>query len=73
MPFNPDTHHRHSVRLAQYDYAHSGAYFVTICTWQRECLFGEIIAGEMVLNDLGGGCGKGMGKITRIATKCCIG
>ncbi len=30
---------RHSIRLRGYDYAQAGAYFVTICAWQRECLF----------------------------------
>lgn len=53
MTFNPDIHHRHSIRLKDYDYTQAGAYFVTICTWQRECLFGEIADGAMVLNDLG--------------------
>lgn len=53
MPYNPDIHHRHSIRLKDYDYAQAGAYFVTICAWQRECLFGEIVDGLMVLNDLG--------------------
>jgi REP element-mobilizing transposase RayT len=53
MAYNPDTHHRHSIRLKDYDYSQAGAYFVTICTWQRECLFGEIVNGEMVLNDVG--------------------
>jgi REP element-mobilizing transposase RayT len=53
MTFNPDIHQRHSIRLAEYDYAQAGAYFVTVCTWQRDCLFGEIIAGEMMLNELG--------------------
>jgi putative transposase len=28
-------------------------YFVTICTWQRECLFGEIIDRAMKLNEYG--------------------
>lgn len=41
---------RKSPRLQGYDYASSGAYFVTICTYQRENLFGEIIGGEMCLN-----------------------
>ena len=36
-----------------YDYARSGAYFTTICTQNRACLFGEIINGEMRLNDAG--------------------
>ncbi len=53
MLFNPDNHHRRSIRLRNYDYAQAGAYFVTICTWQRECLFGEIVEGEMALNELG--------------------
>jgi putative transposase len=43
----------HSIRLKDYDYSQAGAYFVTICAWQRECLFGEIVDGEMVLNDVG--------------------
>ena len=53
MTYNPYIHHRHSIRLKDYDYSLTGAYFVTICTWQRECLFGEIVNGEMVLNDMG--------------------
>lgn len=42
MSFNPDIHHRRSVRLPGYDYSQNGAYFITICTQNRECLFGEI-------------------------------
>lgn len=53
MMFNPDIHHRRSIRLRTYDYTQAGAYFVTICTWQRECLFGEIVQEEMVLNEAG--------------------
>jgi REP-associated tyrosine transposase len=53
MTFNPDIHHRRSIRLRDYDYSQGGAYFVTICAWQRECLFGEIVAGEMQLNETG--------------------
>lgn len=44
---------RHSLRLKEYDYSSAGAYFVTICAHNRECLFGDIIDGEMVLNDAG--------------------
>ncbi len=54
MTYNPDIHHRHSIRLRDYYYSQAGAYFVTICAWQRECLFGEIEHGKMVLNDSGG-------------------
>jgi REP element-mobilizing transposase RayT len=53
MTFNPDIHHRRSIRLRDYDYSQVGAYFVTICAWQRECLFGEIVDGEMRLNEMG--------------------
>ena len=45
--------HRRSIRLPHYDYTAAGAYFVTICTYGRECLFGEIVEGEMRLNDFG--------------------
>ena len=53
MNFNPDIHHRHTIRLKNYDYSQNGAYFVTLCSWQRESLFGEIVGGEMLLNDFG--------------------
>ena len=51
--FNKDIHHRHSIRLRGYDYASVGAYFVTVCTWQRDCLFGNIVDGGMALNEYG--------------------
>ena len=54
MPrFDPKIHHRRSIRLKGYDYSQAGAYFVTIVAWQRECLFGEVVDGEMQLNDFG--------------------
>lgn len=53
MPYNPAKHHRRSIRLKGYDYSQSGAYFVTICTQNREHLFGDIINGAMHLNDVG--------------------
>ncbi len=53
MAFDPEKHHRRSVRLPDYDYAQPGAYFVTVCTHERECLFGEIAEEAMRLNDLG--------------------
>jgi putative transposase len=46
-------HHRRSVRLRGHDYSQPGAYFVTICAWQRECVFGEIVDGAMRLNECG--------------------
>ncbi len=45
--------HRRSIRLNGYDYSGAGAYFVTICTRDRECLFGDVVNGEVRLNDLG--------------------
>ncbi len=42
-----------SARLSGYDYSQPGAYFVTICTKNRECIFGKIIDGKMILNDIG--------------------
>ncbi len=43
MKYNPDLHHRHSIRLQDYDYANAGAYFVTICCQNRINRFGEIV------------------------------
>jgi len=53
MTYNPDFHHRRSTRIKDYDYSQSGVYFVTICTQNRECLFGEIGDGQMLLNSAG--------------------
>ena len=44
---------RRSLRLRAYDYAAAGAYFVTVCTQKRRCLFGNIENGSMHLNDFG--------------------
>jgi putative transposase len=41
MPYDPERHHRRSIRLPGYDYTRGGAYFVTICTYQRACLFDD--------------------------------
>jgi len=51
--YNPDKQHRRSIRLQRYDYSQQGIYFVTLCTHNRECLFGEILDGEMRLNEFG--------------------
>jgi REP element-mobilizing transposase RayT len=53
MPYNPKIHHRRSIRLQNYDYSRPGAYFVTICVRDRSCLFGDVVDGEMRLNDAG--------------------
>jgi len=49
---SPDQHRR-SIRLTDYNYTTAGAYFVTIVTQERKCLFGQIADGELVLNDAG--------------------
>ena len=51
--FDPEKHHRYSVRLPNYDYAQPGAHFVTIVAWHRECLFGEVGDREMKPNKVG--------------------
>jgi hypothetical protein len=53
MPYDPQKHHRRSIRLKGYDYTQPGAYYVTLCTKARQCLFGDVIKGEMRLNSLG--------------------
>jgi putative transposase len=44
---------RHSLRLPDYNYVWQGAYFVTICTQDKQCLFGTIIESSMILNPYG--------------------
>ncbi len=51
--FDSHRRQRHSIRLKHYDYAEAGAYFVTVCTCQRESLFGEIAGGTMAINRYG--------------------
>lgn len=54
MPgFDPDRYHRRSLRLPGHDYRRSGAYFVTQCTEQRQCLFGDVVDGVMQRNAAG--------------------
>jgi REP element-mobilizing transposase RayT len=45
--------HRKSIRLPEFDYASPGAYFITLVTWQRAHLFGEIEDGNMQMNRVG--------------------
>ena len=50
---NKNKYNRRSIWLKNYDYTLPGAYFITICTYNRQCLFGEIVDGEMTLNEFG--------------------
>ena len=65
--YNPNIHHRKSIRLKGYDYSKAGLYFITICVQDRKCLFGKIVGIEnfqpkIVLNDAG-----------KIADECWLG
>lgn len=51
--YRPDIKPHKSIRLKGYDYSRAGAYFVTICTHNKECLFGSVMDENMVLNDFG--------------------
>lgn len=59
MKFNPDIHHRKSLRLKHFNYSNVSAYFVTVCIQHKECLLGSIInsnnylspAGELIQNE----------------------
>jgi REP element-mobilizing transposase RayT len=58
--YNPNIHHRKSIRLRGYDYSSSGLYYITICTNEKKCLFGKIVPladkknrHEMTLNTAG--------------------
>src|SRR4028118_229923 len=53
MNYNPEKHHRRSIRLKGYNYTGEGAYYFTICCHQRRCLLGEIKDGVMHLNLVG--------------------
>ncbi|HUH26228.1 MAG TPA: transposase [Flavobacterium sp.] len=51
--YNPNKHHRRSIRLQGYDYSQAGLYFITICCEDRICRFGHVENGTMILNKYG--------------------
>jgi putative transposase len=51
--YDPNIHHRRSIRIPGYDYSQEGWYFITICAQNRKNMFGEIINGQMRLNSAG--------------------
>jgi len=53
MKYDPQKHHRRSIRLQGYDYSRAGAYYITIVVQGRGHLFGEVVNGEMKLNRYG--------------------
>ncbi len=52
-PYDPDRHHRRSIRLKGYDYTQPGAYFVTLCAHERAHLFGAVVDGVLRLSEAG--------------------
>ena len=51
--YNPNIHHRRSIRLKGYDYSQAGLYYVTICCQDKIYRFGKIDEGKMILNENG--------------------
>jgi putative transposase len=50
MKYNPNIHHRRSIRLKGYDYSQEGLYYITICCQNWACLFGKIIVGASLVD-----------------------
>lgn len=48
--YDPDRHHRRSIRLRGHDYATPRAYFITICVQDRRCVFGAVRGGRLTLS-----------------------
>ncbi len=53
MKYDPQKQHRRSIRLDGFDYSQTASYFVTLVSYQRAMLFGEISGGEVQLNTTG--------------------
>lgn len=53
MGIEPEKYHRQSIRMKGYDYTLPGAYFVTLLSQNRVCLFGEVENGEIKLSKIG--------------------
>ena len=54
MKYDPKIHHRRSIRLKGYDYSSPGAYYVTLCSFRKQCIFGRVVNDQMQENE----CGK---------------
>ncbi len=53
MNYNSRKQNRRSIRLKGYDYSQTGSCFVTVCTQNQACLFGNILQGKMAMNNAG--------------------
>jgi REP element-mobilizing transposase RayT len=47
MSYDPNQHHRRSIRLPSWDYRRPGTYFITVCTHRRIPLFGTVVDGRV--------------------------
>jgi len=53
MKYDPKIHHRRSIRLQGYDYSSPGAYYVTLCSFGKQCIFGQVVDDQMHENECG--------------------
>ena len=53
MTFTWEFRGRRSIRMPDYDYSVPGWYFITICVKNRQCVFGDVVDGKMVLSRFG--------------------
>jgi hypothetical protein len=53
MKYNPTIHNRKSIRLQEFDYSQPGGYFVTLCTREKVCVFGEVVENDVQLSSIG--------------------
>ena len=50
MGYNPDIHHRRSIRKTGFDYTQPGAYFVTVCTQHRQCVLDDPVVANICVD-----------------------
>ena len=53
MAYDLLIHNRKSIRLKEYDYSQPVEYFITICTHDKKCVFGEVIEEQIRLSLIG--------------------
>jgi REP element-mobilizing transposase RayT len=53
IKYDPEIHHRRSIRYKGYDYSRAGYYYVTICCQDKICHFGKIENKQMILSEIG--------------------
>ncbi len=63
VEFDPDVHHRRSIRLPEFDYSQAGSYFVTICTRDHACVFGVVDGDAVVLGAAGNVVAEEMSRV----------